>query len=413
MVFSSETEGVLSVDVADQISLINPSFTATTSDLTKGNVARNTFVIEGYGRKAAPGSVLKYGQSFRLRINPTLSSAPVYLSSQPLSHSSASKVSRGQLVSFSHEVNFDTVWIAHYADHNRRFEMEGQPVQANSELLIVHQATLNPLSSEKKHAYHNDFGKEYEIVCSARYKGHKKHEMVHEFEGKTTPDIAARGETKLNRFAILTAGTPELEELLNVVPEAETVDAAQLVQALRDTLLDRFKGPATMTDLGRRFRIQDRDRSGKLTPPEFAQGLAQIGFRYTDTEFHALCSAFDTNQDGEIDYQEFLRSIRGTMNSRRRDIVLVAFAKFDKTGDGVVALDDLRAHGYNGKEHPDVKAGKRTEESVVLEFLSSFDGPDADGSITLAEFCDYYSNLSAFIDLDEYFELTVTRAWNL
>ena len=36
-----------------------------------------------------------------------------------------------------------------------------------------------------------------------------------------------------------------------------------------------------------------------------------------------------------------------------------------------------------------------------------------DGRVTLQEFYDYYSNISASIDNDEYFQLMLTNAWNL
>ena len=36
-----------------------------------------------------------------------------------------------------------------------------------------------------------------------------------------------------------------------------------------------------------------------------------------------------------------------------------------------------------------------------------------DNKVTLNEFMDYYSNISASIDNDEYFDLMITNAWNL
>jgi hypothetical protein len=36
-----------------------------------------------------------------------------------------------------------------------------------------------------------------------------------------------------------------------------------------------------------------------------------------------------------------------------------------------------------------------------------------DGKVTLNEFMDYYSNVSASIDDDQYFQLMITNAWNL
>ena len=72
-----------------------------------------------------------------------------------------------------------------------------------------------------------------------------------------------------------------------------------------------------------------------------------------------------------------------------------------------------------------MRAGKKTEEEVLQEFLETFEAHRAmntkndaaskqgDGEITLNEFFDYYSNVSASIDNDEYFQLMITNAWNL
>jgi hypothetical protein len=57
---------------------------------------------------------------------------------------------------------------------------------------------------------------------------------------------------------------------------------------------------------------------------------------------------------------------------------------------------------------------------VLNEFLETFEahhnimnGNRADGQITLEEFVEYYTNISASIDLDEYFALVMNNAWNL
>ena len=40
-------------------------------------------------------------------------------------------------------------------------------------------------------------------------------------------------------------------------------------------------------------------------------------------------------------------------------------------------------------------------------------GTKADGLVTLEEFIEYYTNISANIDNDAYFDLMMTNAWNL
>ena len=60
------------------------------------------------------------------------------------------------------------------------------------------------------------------------------------------------------------------------------------------------------------------------------------------------------------------------MNEYRVGLVKKAYAILDKDGSGVVNLDDIR-NVYNGKQHPDVIEGKRTEDEILSEFLDTFE----------------------------------------
>ena len=53
-------------------------------------------------------------------------------------------------------------------------------------------------------------------------------------------------------------------------------------------------------------------------------------------------------------------------------MALKAFKILDRTGDGVVDLEDIRGR-YNASFHPDVRSGKRTEDEVLTEFLETFE----------------------------------------
>lgn len=137
----------MSVDLSDRINSSDEGYAVTTSTLTQAHVARNVYVIEGYGAGVRNGDVLRLGQPFRIRVNPALKDN-VYLHSQPISTMSASKVSRKQEVSVVNVNSYDTVWLAQYKLADKRFEMEGQPVPANAEIIIVHAATRQALSSD-------------------------------------------------------------------------------------------------------------------------------------------------------------------------------------------------------------------------------------------------------------------------
>lgn len=114
-----------------------------------------------------------------------------------------------------------------------------------------------------------------------------------------------------------------------------------------------------------------------------------------------------------------MRSVVGEMNPFRKQLVRRAFEKLDKNSNGLIELDDIKGV-YNAKFHPEVKAGKKTEDEVLYEFLDTFElhhsiknPKDKDRQINLKEFTEYYTNVSASIDNDQYFELMMTNAWNL
>lgn len=82
-------------------------------------------------------------------------------------------------------------------------------------------------------------------------------------------------------------------------------------------------------------------------------------------------------------------------------------------------ISDIKGK-YDASKHPEVKSGKKTEDEVLKEFLETFEmhhnvmnNNKSDGRVTMDEFIEYYTNISASIDNDAYFDLMITNAWNL
>jgi Ca2+-binding EF-hand superfamily protein len=177
------------------------------------------------------------------------------------------------------------------------------------------------------------------------------------------------------------------------------------------------RGPGGILGLGKQFRIADKNKSGDLDKGEFVYGMRDFGCGLSDDESGKLFDYFDKDKGGSIDYNEFLVSIRGKMNSKRRALVNQAFDIIDADKSGELTIDDLRGV-YNAKQHPDVKAGKKTEEQVLTEFLKTFECMyDVyridDDNVTRDEFLEYYNFVSASIDNDQYFELMMNNAWRI
>jgi hypothetical protein len=103
----------------------------------------------------------------------------------------------------------------------------------------------------------------------------------------------------------------------------------------------------------------------------------------------------------------------------RKTCVAGAFKKLDKDGNGWIDINDVRGV-YNAKKHPDVLAGKKSEDDILKEFLATFEmahsirNSDAPNYVvTKEEFNEYYNMVSTSIDDDAYFAQMIKSAWGL
>jgi len=122
---------------------------------------------------------------------------------------------------------------------------------------------------------------------------------------------------------------------------------------------------------------------------------------------------FDSDRSGFINFEEFIQGFRDPLTERRLKLVKMAFSKLDIDGSGVVDAEEV-ASLYDASKHPDVLSGRKSAQDVKYEFLDTFDvGGVHDGKVTLGEFVNYYTNLGANIDNDDYFELMIRNAWHI
>jgi calcyphosin len=100
------------------------------------------------------------------------------------------------------------------------------------------------------------------------------------------------------------------------------------------------------------------------------------------------------------------------LNEYRIGFIRKAYEKLDVNRDGLVKLDDI-AKIYDVSQHAEILSGKADPKDVFMSYMSLWDTQKPDGIITFAEFCDYYRDVSASIDSDEYFGAMMTSAWKL
>ena len=157
------------------------------------------------------------------------------------------------------------------------------------------------------------------------------------------------------------------------------------------------------------FRAMDRNRNGSLSPVEFKYAMRDYGLNFSEIEVTQIVKHFDTNKDGQLSFDEFLRAIRGALNQRRLDMVHQAYRVLDKDGSGQVTIDDIRI-AYDVSFHPDFQSGRKTADEVLSDFMTVWETHKRDQIVTIEEFEDYYKDMSASIDSDDYFELMIRNA---
>jgi len=62
-----------------------------------------------------------------------------------------------------------------------------------------------------------------------------------------------------------------------------------------------------------------------------------------------------------------------------------AFGKMDKTGDGVITVDDLKL-AYNVSQHPKYLSGEKTADELLKKFMDVFQPGDTDDKVAIAAF---------------------------
>lgn len=173
------------------------------------------------------------------------------------------------------------------------------------------------------------------------------------------------------------------------------------------------RGSSGFAGMQRRFRIMDDDGSKSLNLAEFKKAMKELKVDLADSDLRMLFEHFDRDSSGSITFDEFIQGVREPLNEKRLALVKQAFNILDTDGSGIVDAEEI-ATKYDASKHPEVLAKRKTTAQVLKEFLDNFDvGGVKDGKVTQDEFVNYYTNIGANIDNDEYFELMIRNAWHI
>jgi Ca2+-binding EF-hand superfamily protein len=191
------------------------------------------------------------------------------------------------------------------------------------------------------------------------------------------------------------------------------VKSKKLIATLQSQCLHR--GIGALKQLSCVFRKMDIDYSKKICFQELALGVKTYNLNFSNNDLHELFQILDRDGNGQIDFKEFMDLLTPPMNETRIKVINEAFDKLDVNGDGAIQLDDLKiVYAANARNHPNYRSGQWTEEQTLQFFLDGLDTPGSpDGKVTRQEFMNYYAEVSATVDDDSYFDMTMRAVYDL
>lgn len=120
------------------------------------------------------------------------------------------------------------------------------------------------------------------------------------------------------------------------------MDSLQLKRTTLSLIASRIPEDQIQT-LRVAFSKMDKNGDGSLTFEELKQGMQEINeINLTEAELLDAMNVIDSNQNGLIDYTEFIAACLQSYNYLQESHLRSAFAYFDQDNSGQISADELR-----------------------------------------------------------------------
>jgi hypothetical protein len=163
---NSSNDGTLAIDMDDRI--LGPlgwKVNCSTTPSRDATLRNSWIVMPSAASGAALGDSVCYGSKVLICSVAELADPPVFLASEMKTPQSCSKFSKNQEVYFTPNTGIGSLWSFEYSNPEYRQDVEGQPINPTSAVVLKHVATNNFLAVTNFH-FTNDFGSENEICCA-------------------------------------------------------------------------------------------------------------------------------------------------------------------------------------------------------------------------------------------------------
>ena len=208
--------------------------------------------------------------------------------------------------------------------------------------------------------------------------------------------------------------TEEKEE-----PQEEEQDLIEiLIMRLRSLLSKR--GLENMISIETGFRDLDTQNTQELDFSTFKSACDKFDFQLTEEEIKELFLAFTKEETTKVNYDEFIRILRGELSQNRKELVEQVYKSINEENKEGLNIEEVFGF-YNPKGSYEFLYLKDKEENAKKTFENTFNEnhiylngeKGKDKLVDLDEFIDYYESVSLMIQDDDIFREVILKSWNL
>lgn len=191
------------------------------------------------------------------------------------------------------------------------------------------------------------------------------------------------------------------------------VTAGQISVFLKQHLWSDASPTLNFASMVHTLRTIDNNRHQRISLDEFVWALNELSFpTLAESEYKAFFNLFDRQNEGKIDWNDLVNSLRETLEGERLDAVRKAYAKMDATGKQGVTLDDI-ALVYDVRGSRDCASGYQTQDQHYKTFMALWGLIYRDAKVSFNQFVEYYTNVSPAYETDSAFVEMMTACWGL
>ena len=152
-----------------------------------------------------------------------------------------------------------------------------------------------------------------------------------------------------------------------------------------------------LANLSRIFKKLDVSKDGYLSPDEIINGMQKLETSFVscygkNPDWQTVIAAIDANQDGQIDYDEFMTAAANRANLLNTTNLKAAFKVFDKNGDGKISAKEIKMAFERGNLAELKAHGVTVNDQFWIDLVSEID-LNNDGEVDFQEFEIYMMQL--------------------